>query len=207
LGDYDFAGGTLAAVYDVPPRPEVLTGPYFPHDLNDPVGALLRVGGRIAREVAAADVRERLDSASALVDVAARLTERTSARVARFLRLDLVDDEASADFGLEVRIREYGIDAEEWAAAAQFFVDAEVVLFDGRDGSEIWESRIQERDPMMPYVFGSGGSRAARDIITAAVLVDMSEEEIARALEQLADYAADKISERLRDSREDARGR
>jgi hypothetical protein len=35
----------------------------------------------------------------------------------------------------------------------------------------------------------------------------MSEEEIARALEQLADYAADKISERLRDSREAARGR
>jgi hypothetical protein len=81
-------------------------------------------------------------------------------------------------------------------------VDAEVVLFDGRDGSEIWESHVTERDPMMPHIFGSGRARVARDVVTAAVLADMSEEEIARALEQLADYAADKISERLRDSRE-----
>ena len=207
LAEYDFAGGTLAAVYDLPPQPEVLTGPYLPHDLDDPIKALMRVGGRVAREVAANNVRERLDSAAVLVDVAARLTERTSVRAARFLRMELVDDDASADFGLEVWIREYGIDAEEWEAAARFFVDAEVILFDGRDGSEIWESRVQESDPMMPHIFGSGGFRSARDIVTAAILMDMSEEELARALEQLADYAADRISEKLRDSRERARGR
>ena len=49
---------------------------------------------------------------------------------------------------------------------------------------------------MMPYIFDSGRARATRDVVAAAVLVEMSEEEIARPPERLADYAADKISER-----------
>jgi len=205
LAEYEFAGGTLATVYEFPPYPEVFTGPYFPGHPEDPVHSLFRLGTRIAKEVAAADIRDRLDSAAAMVDVAGRLSERTSVRAARFLRVELIDDEASADFGLEVRVRDYGIDANEWDAAAHFFVDAQVVLYDGFDGSEIWESEVRERDPIMPHIFGHGPARAVRDVVTAAALASMSEENIARALEHLADYASDRISETLRNSLEKAR--
>ena len=205
LADYEFAGRTLVPVYTFPPYPEVLTGPYFPGHPSDPIHAVLRIGSRIAKEVAAADVRERLDSAAVLVDVAARMADRTSTRVARLLRATLVDDEDGADFLLEVRVRDYGIDAEEWDAAAHVFIDAQVLLLDGSDGREVWETHVRERDPLTPAIFGRGPARAVRDVITAAVLADMSEAEIARALEHLADFAADRISERLRTSMEKVR--
>ncbi len=205
LGEYDFADRTVAAVYDFPPYPEVLTGPYFPGHPDDPVHALVRLGSRIAREVAAAGVRERLDSAATRTDVAGRLAARTSERAARLLRATLVDDEAGADFLLEVRVRDYGIDAEEWDAAAHVFVDAQVLILDGADGSEIWESHVRERDPLTPHIFGGDRARIARNVVTAAVLADMSVDDLARAMEHVADYAADRITERLRGSLEEVR--
>lgn len=207
LGEYDFTDRTVAAVYDFPPYPEVLTGPYFPGHPDDPVHFVARLGSRIAREVAAAGVRERLDSAATRTDVAGRLAARTSERAARLLRARRVDDDAEAEFLLEVRVRDYGIDAEEWEAAAHVFVDAEVLLLDGADGSEIWESHVRERDPLAPHIFGGDRARIARNVVTAAVLADLSVAELARALEHVADYAADRITERLRRSLAEVRGR
>lgn len=207
LDEYDFAQRTIAGVYDFPPYPEVLTGPYFPGHPKNPVHALMRVGSVIAKEAAAAGVQERLDSASVLVDVAGRTTERASQRVARFLRADLVADEASADFLFEVRIRDYGIDATAWNAAAHVFVDAEVILFDGVDGREIWESKVREREAIAPHIFGPRPANTIRDVVTAAALANMSVDDIARALEHVADFAADRVSERLRDSLEEVRER
>lgn len=200
LAEYDFAGSTLYTVYELPPRPDVLTGPYLFRPSRDPVEAIVRVGGAIAREVAAADVRERLDAAAEAVDIPARMGARLSPRAARYLRAELVEDEDDADFGLEVRIREYGIDAERWDAAAHFFVDAQVILFDALDGREIWESRVREREAISPLIFGRRGAAVVRDVVTAAFLGSLEEEEIALALEGLGDFAADRISERLRNS-------
>jgi hypothetical protein len=168
---------------------------------------MVRLGSRIAREVAAEDVRERLDSAATRTDVAGRLADRTSTRAARLLRATLVDDESDADFLLEVRIRDYGIDAEEWEAAAHVFVDARILIMDGIDGRAIWESRVRERDPLTPRIFGGDRARVVRNVVTAAVLADMSVEELSRALEHVADYAADRIMERLRRSLEEVRAR
>lgn len=207
LAEYDFAGRTLYAVYDLPMRAEVLTGPLFDVPSGDPVRDLMRAGAMAAREIAAADIRDRLDAASERVDLPVRVGERLGPRAARYLRTELVEDEAEADFGLEVRIREYGIDAERWEAAAHFFVEAQVILYDGADGRTIWESKVKERDPMAPAIFGGRRARFVRDVVTAAVLADMSEDEIVVALEALADYAADHISERLRDSLDEVRGR
>ncbi len=58
---------------------------------------------------------------------------------------------------------------------------------------------------MTPHIFGHGYAGTARDVVTAAVLAGLTEEEIAKALEQLADYTADHITDRLRGSLEDVR--
>jgi hypothetical protein len=39
-----------------------------------------------------------------------------------------------------------------------------------------------------------------RDLVTAAALANLSVEEIAQALERLADYSADHVTEHLRDA-------
>lgn len=203
LADYDYRGRPLVVVYDFPPYPEVLTGPYFPGHPRDPVHAIIRAGTQIAREIEAERVRERLDSAATLIDVADRVAQGTSERASRYLRTRLTDDEDEAEFILEVRIRDYGIDAEQWEAAAHFFVDAEVVLLAGEDGREIWRTHVRDRDPIAPAIVGRRS--AIRNIVTAAALAKLSVEDIARALEQLADYSADHITGRLRSALEDAR--
>jgi len=198
LRDYTYSGRSLAVVYDFPPYPEVLTGPYYPGHPRDPVHAVIIAGSRVAKEIEAHRVRERLDSASTLVDVSARVAQRTSERANRYLRTSLTEQDDEADFLLEVQIRDYGIDAEEWDAAAHFFVDAEVSLLAGDDGTLIWNTHVRDRDPIAPAIFGRHS--AVRNIVTAAVLSDLSVEEIARALEQLADYSADHITRHLRDA-------
>jgi hypothetical protein len=198
LGDYSYSGRSLAVVYDFPPDPAVLTGPYFVGQSRDPVHAILRAGSRVATEIQAYRVRERLDSATALVDVADRVAQRTSERATRYLRTRLTEQDDEADFVLEVQIHDYGIDAKEWDAAAHFFVDAEVTLLAGLDGRLIWKTRVRDSDPITPAIFG--GRSVVRNVVTAAALADLSVEEIARALEQLADYTADHVTGRLRDA-------
>src|SRR5690606_22211781 len=152
---------------------------------DDPLRNVIAAGARIAKEVEASKVRARLDSATAAVDVADRVQARTLDRAARYLRTRPAESEASADFVLELRLRDYGIDAKDWSAAAYFFVDAELLLLDGRDGRKIWDARVRARDPITPAIFGPG--RAVRDVVTAATFADLEVEEIARALERLAD--------------------
>jgi hypothetical protein len=203
LGEYDFSDGTLAVAADVPARPEVLTGPLFFADADDPIRTLIRAGARIATEVQASEAREKLDEAAEQADVASRLSQRSLERTARSLGATVSEDLDRADFILEVTVREYGIDAENWEAAAHFFIDADIYLIEGPTGVGIWESKVHERDRITPVLIGVGST--AREVVTAGYLASLSVEEITRALEQLADYSADRVADRLRDGLRDAR--
>ena len=202
LDEYDFVDTAVAVECEFPPYPEVLTGPYFPRP-QDRVHALLRVGGRIVKEIEAEELRPRLDSAAAQVDVSSRVVERTLARAPRYLGAHPTDDVSAADFLIEVVVREYGVDAEEWLAAAHFFVDAKVYLIELETGVQVWEAHVRERDPITPHIFGPG--TVVRDIVTARAFANLDVEEIARALERLADYSADRIADRLRESLDEVR--
>ena len=133
-------------------------------------------------------------------DLPVRMGERLEGRVARYLRTEIVADEADADYGMEVRVRRYGIDAERWDAAAHYFVDAQVILYDASDGRTIWESKVTEREAIAPAIFGGRRASVIRDVVTAGALASMSEEDMVLTLEGLADFAAHGISERLRRS-------
>jgi len=195
LAEYDFREHTLAVRSLIPPHPQVLTGPYFIDWSANPVQAVIRAGTRIAKEIEASDLRARLDSAALAVDLSARLADRAHERAAFHLRANQTEDERTADFVVEVLVREYGIDAKDWDAAAHFYVDARLVLIDARNGTQVWDTHINSRDPIGPAFFGPG---AVRDIVTARALAGQSVEEIQRSLERLADYSADRITERLR---------
>jgi len=204
LGEYDFRSRTLAVEADFPPYPEVLTGPILPNHEGDPIHAIVRTGTRLAREIEAHHVGPRLDSAAAEVDVAGLVRERLGRQANRILGTRPIERSEDADLIFEVRIRDYGIDAKDWNAAAHFFVDAEVWLLDGLDRRPIWKTRVRERDPITPAILGRRS--VLRDVVTAAALADLSVDDIARALEQLSVYAADHITDHLRKALYDARG-
>ena len=204
LGEYDFRDRTLAIAWVDAPDPRVLTGPYFLDHPQNPVHLLVAAGTAIAKEVEASKARERLDSATALVDLRGRMGERTLEGAARYLRARPIESQDDADFILEVRLRRWGIDAKEWSADAHFFVDAEVHLLDGETGREVWDTHVRSRDAIAPAISGPG--HIVRDVVTAAALAGQSVEEIAQALERLADYSSDHIAEHLRDALDRVRG-
>jgi hypothetical protein len=199
LAEYEFSGRTLAARTLVPPHPEVLTGPWFVNWSANPVRNVIRAGAMIVKEAEASQIRSRLDSAAARIDVSGRLTSRAHQRAAFHLRAEPVQNEREADYVMEVLVEEYGVDAESWDAAAHFYVDARLVLADARTGRQIWDTHISAKDRIAPVVFGPG---AIRDVVTARALASQSVEEIVRMLERLADYSADRITERLREALE-----
>ncbi len=204
LAEFDYRDRTIAVVSDVPRRPEVLSGPYFLGERSgDPLRDLVRVGARIFREAEAIAVQEKLDSAATLIDVGYVLEENAHERTARYLGADAVAGGQGADYLLEIIVLEYGIDAEAWEAAAQFYIEADAALLDEATGTEIWRAEIEARDPIGPAVFG--GPSAVRDIVTAATIADLSVQEIVDMLESLADFSARVITDQLRDDLRDAR--
>jgi len=202
LAEYDFRTLTVAVVSDYPPQPEILSGPFFPGHGKDPFHAIVRAGSRIAREIETRRLRPRLDSAAARAELPDRVTARIGDRAVRYLGARRIDDERRADLILEVEIRDYGIDAEDWDAAARFFVDAEAWLIDGRDRRAIWTTRVRRREPITPAILGRPS--AVRDVVTAAVLAGLSVDDMERALVQLSHFAADGVTDRLRASLDDA---
>jgi hypothetical protein len=203
LAEYQYPGRTLALAPVNAPQPQILTGPYFLGVPRDPVRGIIAAGTMIMKEAEVAKARARLDSATARIDVGKQLGERTLEGASRYLRTRPTPDQDATDYILEVRLKKYGIDAENWNAAAHFFIEAEILLLDGRDGREIWDSRVHSRDPITPAIFGPG--TIVRDVVTATAIANLSVEEMVSVLERLAGYSADRLTEHLRDALEKTR--
>lgn len=206
LHQYDFRASTLGVVSDVPWEPDVLSGSWFDLDSSgDPVRDIMRVGARVVREVSAADLETRLDSASTLVDVGYVMEYETLQRAARYLGSDPVPPETTPDYLLELIVLEYGVVADAWDAPAQFFIEAEATLLHEDTGTEIWRAKVGARDPVGPAIWG--GPQEVRDVVTATVLATLEVEEIAALLEGLADFSARVVTDRLRNDLREARRR
>ena len=196
LGEFDFQGGRLAVVAEMPPSPILETGPFFVGDIDDPIGTVVSVGSRATREVAMRSAADALRRAAEDADPGAVLQGDLSRRASRHLGAEPWPSKPAADFLHEVYVREYGIEATDWDATAYFFIDTEVTLLDRVGGATIWRVDVQARDPVGPEVYRGG---AVRDVVTAAAIADLGEEEMALALERLCDFTATEVSARLRD--------
>lgn len=203
LSEYVFTNRSIALVYVAPPSPELEMGRYDLGDTKDPVGAVLRAGSGIAKEVEGRRARARLDSATSRTNVAERMAQRTLERASRYLGARPVADADSADYLLEVDMRSFGIDARS-QSAAYLFMNAETVLLDARTGREIWNLDVRGRDRLTPVV--RGGEHVPAGILTAGALGAVSVDEFQQLLEELADFSSDLITNELRAALRDARG-
>lgn len=204
LKNYQFADRTMALVYIEPPAPELLHGWYNLGSAvtDNPMQTVVRAGAGVAKEVEARRASARLDSASAQVDIAAKLADRTLERAARYLGTRAVDNDRNADFVLEVHMRSFGIDARS-SNAVWLYTRAEAVLIDRQTGREIWSEEVRGSDRLTPYVIGSRNVPAT--IFTAATLHTVTVEDFAAALDQLVTYTSNLITAELRDKLREAR--
>lgn len=202
LSEYNFASRSLALVYVAPPRPELVTGWYEGVDTSDPVATIVAAGSGVAQEVAGRRARAKLDSATSLVDISALISQRTLERTSRYLGTIPVANSHSADFVLEVNMRNSGIDIRG-RSAAYLFMSATAVLLDARSGREIWSFDVDGRHRLTPFLYG--GDRVLTGAITAGALSTVSVLDFQRALEQLADFSSNEITDKMRESLRDVR--
>jgi hypothetical protein len=202
LGRYDFAGRTLAIVHVTPATGDLRMGTFSADD-DDPVGALVAAGSRLAVEVEARRVRARLDSAAARVSVGTRMAGRTAERATMYLGARRVPAPSSADYVLDLRVRSFGVSARNWQSAAQLYLEADVVLLDAATGVEIWTTRVNGWDAITPRIASAGD--VPRDIITAAGLLTVSVDDLERTLERVVDVSADAVTDELREKLRDVR--
>ncbi len=202
LSEYNFSSRSLALVYIAPPRPELLTGWYDVAGAGDPVTAIVAAGSGVAKEVAGRRARSRLDSATSMVDVAGLMSRRTLERTSRYLGTSQAINPRAADFVLEVNMHSSGIDIRG-QNAAYLFMSATAVLLDARSGREIWSFDVDGHNRLTPFLFGD--NRVPTGAITAGALSTVSVADFQRALEQLADFSSNEITDRLREALRDAR--
>jgi hypothetical protein len=193
LAQYDFSGRTLALLAFDAPAPELLTP-----GLNlgrNPLATAMSVGTRAAVETQGREAQARLDSAATRVDLSARIHERTLERAGAYLGARPVPNREGADFLMEVNIQSVAIDAR--SSQATLVVGAESTLLDAQTGREIWRAHVRSREPLTTRV--RTGDRAANQVLSAAMLKDVSVEEFEEILQRTADRAADWITGQLRE--------
>ena len=203
LGDYTFTDRSMALVVIAPPAPGLLTPGWGLNESNDVVGAVIRAGSKVARDVEGRRARARLDSATSRVSMADTLARRTLDRTSRYLGLHPVPATADADFLIEVHMRDYGVDARG-ESAAYLYTNAEAVLLDRRTGREIWNVEVHGTDRLTPIIRGTG-SIPGGGIVTAGTLHMVTVADFQQALDQLITLSSNRIADELRSSLRDVR--
>ena len=194
LGEYTFKSHTAAAVMATPPRAQVFTDSFYDTG-GDLVSQAIRIGTTIAKGIEAAEAQRRLDAAMQRVDIPEQIRRRSLERCAAYLHFRPIPDTEDADFLFMMKISEYGIDAKSWDASVHFKIDVKVRLIDNEKSIEVWKKTIKERMPVSGSIFGLHD--AAGDVMTAAALSELSEEQMVEGFRHLADYAADRVAERI----------
>lgn len=194
LERHSFAGSALAVADYAPPAPALWTGGYDV-DGDDVITAVLDAGSQVAKDVEARRARTRLDSAANQVDVRERMAQWTLERAARYLAARPIDDPATADYLLELYVRQYGIDARG-DRPARLFMNVEAVLLDRRSGHEVWAVEVNSHDRLTPSV--ATGSSVPIDIVTAGTLHTLTAEQLRAELAGLTDFTADYLTNELR---------
>ena len=202
LADYDFRNGTIAVVELPTARPEIWTGNHEIDADQNPLISVIEAGSAVAVHLEARRARARLDSAAVRVDMSERMAGQALARASRYLGARAIEDDEAADYVLEIDVQQFGINAS--GGNATLYVDGEAILVHTRTGREIWNQEVSAWDQLTPSVNGAGAAGAG-GILTAAALTRITVEEYERILEQLADYAADVMTQELREDLRDAR--
>lgn len=195
LREYDLHNRSAVSIMAPAPRAQVFADFYHWDDGSDIVSTAINLGASIAKGVEAHKAQQRLDRAMEQVDIPERIRVETFDRCLDYLDMVPASEKRDADFVFMMKIKKYGIEAESWFSRVEFKIEVEVRLIDNTARREVWVKTIKEDEPVTHRVFGLGGS--ANNVITAVALSELSEEEMAAGFENLAEYAAGRIAEKI----------
>jgi hypothetical protein len=196
LRGYAFRDHTAAALLEFPPQPQIFTDDWTNVNWSNPVEAFIDIGTGIAKEVEVSKARAKLVSAMDTVDIPEIIRIETLNRGSEYLHYHPIDNTRDAYFLFDIELRNYGIEAHSWTSGVYFKIDVKITLMDNNRGKEIWRSCFNEHYPVSREIFGLPNQ--ANDIITAVALSNLTSDQIAAGLKNLAFHTCDQIISKLR---------
>lgn len=166
-------------------------------DADDPIGTMISVGTSVAKASQVREAQRRLERATRGLDLRAIVEAELSEFFGEEFGARIVERTGRADYLLVVEIDEYGIESGSWGGAIEMQVVALVKLYDARDGERVWRRRVSATQEASPSLFGISG--AAGNVLSAALLNELSEEEIARGMDRLSREIAWEIAYEFED--------
>lgn len=143
-------------------------------------------------------VHKLIDSVLVDLDMSTLIVDATHSRTASFMRFEAIQEEAEADYILEVIVDDYGIGSDAWNSTAYFEVMGRVKLIDNKTGKKVWEGEVVEIAPLTKALLSVG--IPASDMETPAALAKIPFEEMNEVLAGLANYASIQLAAPLREA-------
>ncbi len=196
LHEYTFDETTVAAMMATPPRAQIFSDSFFPGN-EGLLETAIRIGTSIGKGIQLHQAQQRLDNAMTQGDIPEQIRKRTLEQSGEYLHFYPVEESSDADFLMMMKIKKYGIEAQSWDASVDFIMNLNVKLIDNIQHIEVWEKTVNENRVITSSIFGLGD--AFGNVLTASTLSDLSEEEMITGFTHLADYAADRVAEKIQE--------
>jgi len=203
LGEFDIQGKSLAAEMRLPPPPEMDVHYRVDVDFHNPIGMAINFGTNIAKAANAERVDGLMRDALLAVDVPSIVRDEAFSSSLSVLGAFQEDDPSQADYVLDLDIHRYGVHAGSWSSAVtlRVHVTARILRNEGRE--VIWRRDIDVDRQASPAMFGLDANLG--NIVSAAALASLSEDDLEYGFSELAHDAALTIARTLQDDLYSAR--
>ena len=185
---YDFDGESMRIRVMIAPDAEVSADYGVVYDPDDPIRTIVSIGTSMAMATQVEAAQERVDAATQSLDVGALLENELATYYEQAFDMQIADSSRRATYELSVEVTEYGIEASGPGSDVDFVLRGQARLYDSASRDRIWRDRFSAQIQISPQMFGLPPS--AGNVFSAAMLADLTEEEIADGLYNVARDAA-----------------
>lgn len=191
---YEFEGARLAVDLHTPPEPQLRID--YDIDMNGPpVIAAFSVMTNLAKANQAVRTRQLMREALVEVDVPGIVRDESFRACSSSLGTEQVDSLRMADYVLAFHIEEWGIETRSPVAAVSLHMKLVASLYPRKGNELAWRREITVDEPADPEMFGVG--TIVGNMVTATVLYNMNQEDLARGFKELGSLTARRIAYEL----------
>ncbi len=192
LAEYQFSGESIRVAVQAAPGSRVDASYDVTFDADDPITTIVSIGTSVAKASQVAVVEERLAAAQDRIDIEQTIHGEVTLFYEQVMGMSINDDAGLTDYVLRIDVAEYGIQAGSWTSSISFEMRGSAELYETFSGERIWRNGFYQSEPASPSFFGVPD--AAGNIVSAAMLSELTEDQIVAGIERLAQDAAWELS-------------
>jgi hypothetical protein len=192
LDQYSFEASRLAVEMRTPPEPRLNVDYDISTDSHSAVITALSLMSNLAKANQANRAREVMRAALMDVDVPEIIRAESFSACAASLGAEQVSSKRGADYVLSISMEEWGIDARSPFSAVSLRIRLVASIYPVAINELAWRREVTVDQPADPEMFGIGN--IVGNMVTATVLYNMTEDDLARGFTELASLAAKRVA-------------